>query len=64
LTALALLDPEILQTSTGYRYAFSGASDGSSFAATATRVAGTISFAIDGNGTIIALTGSVNPGFQ
>ncbi len=64
LTALSLLDPEILQTSTGYSYAFSGAFDGSSFAATATRVGSSIALAIDGNGTITVVSGSINPGFQ
>jgi prepilin-type N-terminal cleavage/methylation domain-containing protein len=64
LTALGLLDPEILQTSAGYCYSFSGATDGSSFAATATRVGTPTSFAIDGNGSITVLGGSIDPGFQ
>ena len=64
IDGVSLLDPEILQTSTGYSYAFSGAFDGSSFAATATRVGSSIALAIDGNGTITDVSGSINPGFQ
>ncbi len=63
-SGLSLLDPEILQTSTGYSYAFSGASDGTSFAATATRVGSTAELSIDANGTVTVVSGTITPGFQ